>query len=74
MSGTAQGKLLGAAALPSGTGHCSAPRKGNIVHGFSSGVTVLSASSLGLGPKERKEGPTVSLTTPDILSCPEGLR
>lgn len=34
MSGTAQGKPWGAAALPSGAGRCSAPLKGIFVLGF----------------------------------------
>lgn len=39
VSETAQGKLFGAAALPSGPGPRSAPPKGIFINGFSSGVT-----------------------------------
>lgn len=56
VSGTAQGKLLGAAALPAGLGHGSAPLKGIFVHSFSSGVTVSFCQQPGPGAKGEKGG------------------
>ena len=54
VSETAQGRLFGAAALPSGPGPHSAPLKGIFVHGFSSGVTcaLLPAAWAGANGEE----------------------